>query len=66
MNKFQILKEYEKNHVNVQDLISNGITNNIEIDKVCFNIFGGKYLGTKSAKKNAQIYKRKTMFYLKY
>ena len=33
----------------LQDYIEDGITNNIEIDKVCYKIFGDKYLGTRSA-----------------
>ena len=31
-----ILKEYETNLIKLQDQLTNGITNNIQIDKLCY------------------------------
>ena len=64
MTKYQILKEYEVNLIKIQDQVSDGITNNIEIDKVCFNIFGEKDLGTKSAEKMPKYIKEEQCFIL--
>ena len=51
MCQYQILNEFETTLMNVQDLIGDGIPNNIQIDKVCYKIFGDNFLGTRSADK---------------
>ena len=51
MTQFTIRKFYEVTLMKLQDQLTDGITNNIQIDKVCYKFFGDKYLGTRSADK---------------
>ena len=65
MTKYQILKEYETNLMKIQDQLSDGITNNIEIDNLCYKIFGhDKYLGTMSSDKMPKYIKEEQCFIL--
>ena len=45
MTKYQILKEYELNLMNINDIIGNGSTDNIQLNKLGKFLFGKCFLG---------------------
>ena len=49
MGKYKILKDYEQTLFTVQDIISDGVTSNLQLDRLGFMIFGLDYLGTYSS-----------------
>ena len=51
MNKYKILKEYELNLTNLMDLLGNGSTDNIELNKIGKYLFGDLFIGVYSANK---------------
>ncbi len=46
MSRYSILKTYEQTLMKVQDVLGSGITNNLQLDKLGFSVFGNDYLGT--------------------
>ena len=62
MTKFQILKEYEVNLMNIMNLIGAGITNNIQLDKLGSLLFGKQYLGTFSSDQFPKYIKNEKCF----
>ena len=49
MSKYQILKEYEQNLMQIEDLIGASITDNHKLDKLGSLLFGTNYIGTFSS-----------------
>ena len=49
MSKYQILKEYNINLMNVMNILGSGVTNNIQLDKLGKYLFGKLFLGTFSS-----------------
>ena len=49
MSKYQIIKKYEQTLVIVQDILGDGVTSNLQLDRLGFTTFEGDYLGTFSS-----------------
>ena len=62
MSKYQILKEYEQNLMKIEDILGDGITNNIQLDSLGHYLFGKKYLGTFSSDTYPKRIKNGDMF----
>ena len=48
MSQYKILKEYETNLTLLEDIIGDGPTDNIELNKVCKYLFGNLFIGVYS------------------
>ena len=64
MSKYQILKEYETNLMNIMNLLGSGITDNIQLDKLGSLLFGKQYLGTFSSDQFPKYIKNEKCFIL--
>ena len=64
MSKYQILKDYEHVLMTVEDILSNGITDNIQLTKLAYSIIGNDYLGTYSSDKMPKYIKNNQCFIL--
>ena len=49
MTQFKIRKFYEVTLMKLQDQLTDGITDNLQLDNVCYKIFENNYLGTHSS-----------------
>lgn len=49
MSKYQIQKDYNNALMHTEDVLGAGVTNNAQLDKLCFSLFRNDYLGTFSA-----------------
>jgi hypothetical protein len=47
--KYRILKDYEQTLIIVQDIITDGVTSNLQLDRLGFMVFGTDYLLTGSS-----------------
>ena len=49
MSKYRILKDYSQVLMKIEDILGDGVTTNIQLDKLGYHLFGNKYLGTLSS-----------------
>ena len=49
MTDYNILKEYEQNLMYLHDVLGNGTTNNMELNKICLYLFGNVFKGVYSS-----------------
>ena len=49
MSKYEILKEYEQVLMKIEDILGSGITSNLQVDRLGFQLFDTDYLGTFSS-----------------
>ena len=47
MSKYTIRKFYDDTLMKLQDKLTDGITNNLQLDDICYKIFEKNYLGTR-------------------
>ena len=64
MSKYEILKSYEQFLVYVQDIFGDRVTNNVQLDNLCYKLFGSDYLGTYSSNMFPKYIKRGQVFIL--
>ena len=64
MSKYEVLKFYEKSLMYVQDILGDRVTNNVQLDNLCYKLFGSDYLGTRSSEMFPKYIKRGQVFIL--
>ncbi len=64
MSKYKILKSYEQDLMYVQDLISDRVTNNLQLNKIGNLLFGSDYLGTYSSDQFPKYIRKGQVFIL--
>ena len=64
MSKYEVLKFYEKSLMYVQDILGDRVTNNVQLDNLCYKLFGSDYLGTYSSDMFPKYIKRGQVFIL--
>ena len=65
MSQYIIRKFYDDTLMKLQDQLTDGITNNLQLDNICYKIFGDNYyLGTKPSNQFPKYIKEEQCFIL--
>ena len=64
MSKYQILKYYEQSLVMIEDILGSGVTNNLQLNKLGYELFGDNYIGTWCSDQMPKYIKEKQCFIL--
>ena len=64
MSNYKILHDYDNNLKMTQDIMGSGTTNNVQIEKLCHQLFGDLFIGCLSSDQFPKYIKRGQMFIL--
>ena len=64
MSQYAIRKLYDVTLMKLQDQLTDGITDNLQLDNICYNIFGNNYLETKPSNQFPKYIREEQCFIL--
>ena len=64
MSKYRLLKDFSQVLMRIEDILGDGVTTNIQLDKLGYHLFGNKYLGTLSSDQFPKYIREKQCFIL--
>ena len=64
MSKYKILKEYDQTLMRIEDILGSGVTNNLQLTNLGYQLFGNNYIGTWSSDQMPKYIKENQCFIL--